>query len=146
MNMQINQQIRDKHKGAVHQEDAPERQRFSVEVPVDQFVEESPDAGDALEGEEDDLEILFHTLVLNVFHVQLDLVGHHLLDIDTVRILGIAQNLVLVDIFYRSIVGNSRLDTQHLPLFLGVHLHIFPHFRTRPHKTHVTFKHIKELG
>ena len=141
----VDKQEREEHDGAVHEENAPEGQRLPVEIPVDEFIE-AADASDALQCQEDDLEVFAQTLVLDVLHIQLQLVGHHLLHIYTVRILGITQKLVLVHILYGSIVGDAGFDVEHLPLLRGIHLHIFPHLRPGPHETHIPSQHIPQLG
>ena len=46
---------------------------------------------------------------------------------------------------YGGVVRDSRLYTEHLALLFGVHIHIFPHFRARPHQTHVAFQHVPQL-
>ena len=141
----VDKQEREEHDGAVHEEDTPEGQRLPVEIPVDEFVK-AADAGNALQRQDDNLEVFAQTLVLDVLHVQLQLVGHHLFHIYTVRIFGIPQEFVLVHIFYRGIVGDAGLDVEHLPLLRGVHFHIFPHLRSGPHETHIPFQYIPQLG
>ena len=111
-------------------------------LPIDEFIEDA-DAGDAFQCQKDDLEVFTQTLVLDVLHVQFQFVGHHLLYIHTVWVVGIAQEFVLVDVFYRGIVGDAWLHVKNLPLFWGVHLHVFPHLWPGTHKAHVAFQHIQ---
>ena len=140
----VDKQEGEEHDGAVHEEDSPEGQRLAVKVPVDEFVE-TADAGDALQCEENDLEVFAQTLVLDILHVQLQFIGHYLFHIYTVRIFCIAQQFILVHILYRSVVGDAWSDVEYIPLLLCVHLHIFPHLWPGAHKTHVTFQHIPQL-
>ena len=94
---------------------------------------------------EDNLEVLQNTPVPDVLHIQVNLVRHHLLDIDLIRVRGIAEDLVLVDVLDRGIVRDARLHAQHLSLLFSVHLHILPHFWSGTHQTHVALQNVPEL-
>ena len=96
-----------------------------------------------MECQEDNLEILLQAFVVDVFHVELDLVGHYLLDISLFRVFRASQNLILVHIRYRGIVGNTGLHAQHLALLFRVQVHIPSHLRPRSYQTHIAFEDIE---
>ena len=84
--------------------------------------------------------------MLQIAHVQFDFVRHYLLNVDAFRILSLTQKLVLIHVFYRGIVGNTRCRAKHFPLFLCIELHVFSHLWPWSYQTHLALQYIQQLG
>ena len=80
-------------------------------------------------------EILTYGVVVDVAHVQCYLVGHYLFDICLIGVGSLTEDAVLVDIFYRSPIGDARTHAQYSLLFRCIEACVFLNFRTWSYET-----------
>lgn len=97
------------------------------------------------ECKEYDFEILRNAVFSDKYHVKFYLVRHDLLYVCALRVVRSSQYFVLVNVFYRCIVGYSRTYAQHFALFVSVKVCVFFYFRSWSYKAHFTSYYIYEL-
>lgn len=84
-------------------------------------------------------------MTFDIFEIKTQFVLHDYLYIIFVGVVRLFQQLVFVAITDGCHIGYSRSDIEDVHLLGSIHIHIFPHLRTRSHKTHVADENIYQL-
>lgn len=90
-------------------------------------------------------DVVDETCVGHIFEIDGELVGHHLLDICPVGVVGGGENLVLIAVSYRCQGCDAGPDLEHSHLLGRIHVDISPHLGARPHERHVADEHVDKL-